>query len=447
MPDPALRGWGELSVAEKEEIEANYTTMTNVEIIAKWRVNRQALTRAARGFAEEHRFKTAATRRRAYADRTRSVLEQGAAEEIGAEAEPDPAEEVDAHRIQAELKELRRVRRAKLDSDVWTKTVIEALRAELPRIAPTPHHPPPYDGEPTRELGLVLSDIQLGSHVDEKEMGGLSAYSWEHFLSRLRRLEEQIVQIKESRGGEEIQRLSVFGLGDYGDGNAIFASHPWALEHHVAYQNTQGPLELSGFLVRLLEHFETVSFTSVYGNHGRVGDKGADPHVQASWDYIFVKFLEIMTENQLGPDERRRIRFAYAESWWMLVERLGVRFLSIHGQQVRAWNQLPYYGLERARQRYVNLIQQHLPPSSGPVTFDVLLCGHHHTPAFIETSSGPILLNGCWPGGSKFSAEVMQAASPPAQWVFEITEGLGLSGLWNVQLAPGEHREVSIVRD
>jgi hypothetical protein len=449
MPNLSLRGWAELTKEEKADIETAYPTMTNAEIVDQWGVNRQALTRAARGFAEENRFKTQATRRRAYADRSRAVLDQHSdGDSDTPEAEPDPAAEIETHRVQAELRELRRVKRSKLDSDVWTKTVISAIEEQLPHLAPTTRRPEPSPEPVTSEHFLVLSDLQLGSHVDVSEMGGLSVYSWEVFLDRLRRLEAEIVAIKQAHGGRAIRRLNILGLGDYADGQSIFRGQPFEIDRHVVQQNTEGPWEISQMLVRLLAEYDSIVMYTVYGNHGRLTERREAAPTHASWDFIFVKFLENMTSLSLDKQDRRRVQFVFADSWWLLVERLGCRLLLLHGEDIRSSLSIPYYGMERTRQRMTNLLQQHLPPNSGPITFDVMCTGHFHTPAFISTASGPILMSGCWPGASKFSAKTMQAASAPSQWFGEIREGRGISALWNVALSdPDETREIEVITD
>jgi hypothetical protein len=437
------RTWGELSDEDKQKLEDAYASHTNTELCKEYDIGRRALERAARGFEDDKRYKTPEARHRAYQQReearTPYSLPDGAKEE-------DPARDLEEHRLQAELRDLRKLRQKRLDEDVWTETVIKALADELPRVPPTRARPSPQPDGSLEEHALLLSDIQLGSRVDEKETGGLSAFSWEIFQERNQRMELAIRAIRDTQKSRvPVRRLNVFGLGDYGDGHEIFKGHPWELDMHVARQVTEGPWEIAQTLVSLLDLYEEIHFFTVYGNHGRVGQKKEATPVLASWDYIFVRFLELMTGSQVTSEGAPRISFHYAHSWWSLVERMGLRFLLIHGDDVRSWMNLPYYGLERARTRWANLIQQHLPPDAGPVTFDVMLVGHHHTPAYIETASGPILLNGCWPGGSKFSEKVLQAASPPAQWFFGIHPTHGISGLWNLALsAPSEFREVTI---
>jgi predicted phosphodiesterase len=444
--DPRPRGWSEVTDEEKQQICDAYATQTNPELCANFNVNRQALEAAARMFPEDKRFKTGATRRRAYLNRTKRSMSNALDEE--AETGDDPADALAKHRVQEELSALRKVRKEKLDADVWTETVVRALKAQLPRLAPTSLAPPPPSLPPTSEHVLLLSDLQLGSHVDPDEMGGLSEYGWDIFLRRLARLESEIVAINRS-AQTPVRRLNILALGDMADGMSIFRGQPYELDADISRQVTEGPWEISQMIVRLLETcYDRCAIYCVYGNHGRVTERKEATPVLASWDYIFMRFLEQFTANQLDKDDRRRVSFTFAKSWWLLVERLGTRFLMLHGDDVKSWLGTPFYGLEKSRQRYVNLIQQHLPPSSGPVTFDILCVGHHHTPAYIETSSGPILLNGCWPGGSKFSAKVLQAASPPAQWFAEIRDHGGLSALWNIALAdPDETREVEIVTD
>jgi hypothetical protein len=446
-PPVGPRFWSALTDREQDQIREVYSDQTNDEICVEFNVQRSSLESAARRFPRDQRFKSGKTRTRAYLDRSKTKVESSL-EDVKADEDPT-ATELERHRIEAELRDLRKVRRQKLDQEVWTATVIKALSEQIPRLAPTQKTPPPPPKGSLEEHALLLSDIQLGSRVEEEETGGLSAFGWDIFCERNARMESAIRSIRDTqRSSVPVKRLNIFGLGDYGDGHEIFKGHPWELDMHVAQQVTEGPWVIAQTIVRLLDLFSEIHFFTVYGNHGRVGQKREATPVLASWDYIFVRFLELMTGPQPDAEGKPRITFHYAQSWWSLVERMGLRFLMIHGDDVKSWMNLPYYGLERARTRWAHLIQQHLPPESGPVTFDVMLVGHHHTPAYIETASGPILLNGCWPGGSKFSEKVLQAASPPAQWYFGIHPTHGISGLWNLALsAPSEFREVSIVTD
>lgn len=436
------RRWSELSDAEQAAVRQEYRHKTNGELAEQYDTTRARLAHAAERWPREERLKTPETRRRAYdtIDRVGSSVEPRS---------PDKARET--HRAQAELKELRRLKRSHLDEQVWTHTVIEALQAQIPRLSEVvqpARHKRRTDNQALRveEHALVLSDIQLGSAVEATETGGLSEFSWPVFQQRAARLESAIRSVNESLYTRQpVQRLNVFGLGDYVDGHNIFKGHPWELDLHVAEQVTAGPHEIAQILARLLDTYESIHFYTVFGNHGRVGQAREAAPTLANWDYIFVRFLELMTEKQRDSAGKRRVTFHYSSSWWQLIERLGFRFLCIHGEDVKSWMSLPYYGFDRARARYTSLIQQHLPRGSGPVTFDMMVAGHHHTPAYISTSSGPILLNGAWPGGSKFSEKVLQSASAPAQWFLGIHEVYGITGLWNLSLShPDEMREVHI---
>ena len=367
-----------------------------------------------------------------------------------ADVPPDVALEhanEEIERLRQQLGEVRGERRKAREAEAWADVVTRAVHRSIPRL-PIPQ---PMDFEPVKipdkfdeqEMILVLSDLQIGSEVRSEETGGLAQYSFETYEKQVIRLEEAITAIKSKQLSHvPIRRLTIFGLGDFVDGDAIFEGHPWEVDRHLIDQIVEGSQALALCLSRLSSLFPEIAVKVIPGNHGRLGKKREAAPIGRNADLLFARFWEM----QLS--EYENIRFDISPSWWMLVQRMDTRFLLIHGEDVRSWMSIPYYGFERAERRWFGLIQLNLPEDVRGAAFHWLVAGHHHTPACLSTTQGgKILLNGSWPGGSNFSAKTLQAANRPSQWLLALHRTRGVTSMWDLNLEVESKRTPIYVDD
>ena len=144
------------------------------------------------------------------------------------------------------------------------------------------------------------------------------------------------------------------------------------------------------FIQELLYLFDEIEFSGVGGNHGRVGKKGENPHF-VNWDVYLYKYIAARLQGY------EQVKFNIPLSWWYLDTIQGWNFLLLHGDDIKSWNGLPYYGIDRADARWTKLL------NSKNMHYTYLELGHFHAPTELPSVDGEKIINGCWPGGSIFA--------------------------------------------
>jgi hypothetical protein len=215
--------------------------------------------------------------------------------------------------------------------------------------------------------------------------------------------------------GHRIENI-VFALGgDMVEGDEIYRGMEWHLELDPAEQVLGARELLGGAIDAIMEigaalGVSTANVLCVPGNHGRVGGKkGGDRPPSYSWDYLVFKLLEERLANH--PIKT----FAIEKAGACYFEMKGNLFGMIHGDEIRGWGGIPFYGITRADARMVrtaNLIP------------DYVLLGHHHQPAAIPVGYGEWLMSGNWVGGNSLSKIV--GSNTPSQSVYFVSEEHGV---------------------
>ena len=180
---------------------------------------------------------------------------------------------------------------------------------------------------------------------------------------------------------------------------------------------------------------------------GNCAPKGVEKHF-VNWDYVMYKFIEKSMINY------KNINFNLNKSWMQMATVQNKKFLLIHGDDIKSWGGLPFYGLQRAEGRYRSLLEQFKTPNEAYAickpywdkcqknpddagaaleliqnimlyskSFDYLVAGHYHIPATIPTGAGgKIILNGAFVGGDMYSLKNLQSAFPPVQKFFGVNK-------------------------
>jgi len=268
------------------------------------------------------------------------------------------------------------------------------------------------------EINIMLSDIHCGLKVGQEDSGGLGSYDTTVFEKRLDYFMRSIVSILEIHRSIECPAINIFNIGDMVDGANVYPGHQRQSELHAADQTVylSNKLAMLYLFIKSLGPWD-VNIYSVVGNHGRVGKKGEENPLN-NFDYITYEMIRLLCRRN------ENLHIHNARSWYMPVERRGVRIHVNHGADVRSWMNLPYYGLERCRARTGEMFRQ------LGADFDLYLFGHFHTPAVL----GSIILNGAWPGGTEFSMKSLQLNTSPCQMMFGLHEKHGMTWARSVSL-------------
>ena len=141
-----------------------------------------------------------------------------------------------------------------------------------------------------------------------------------------------------------------------------------------------------------------------------------------------------MTEQLVDNKGNRRIKFNHSTAQWALVERMNWRFLLMHGDTIKSYLTMPWYGAVRKSAGFQSMLQARLSDKYTGPAFDYMMVGHHHSAGMIETNDSEIIFNSSWVGGNEFANNIVNANNSPTQWFFSLNSKHGITGRWLLDL-------------
>lgn len=305
--------------------------------------------------------------------------------------------------------------------DIIIDKMISAIEA-LPEIKITPVKIPTNKSYKEQEVILQLSDIQAGTYISKETTGGLNEYNKDILAKQFKILLNAMVSIiSRQKQVEPIKKLNIHVLGDMIEGIDIFIGQAQHTDQDL-YNQMFGLADLlCWFLVELLYVFEKIEVSCIGGNHGRVGKKGENPH-WVNWDVYLYRYVEAKLQNY------KKIKFNIPLSWWYLDTVQGYNFLLLHGDDIKSWNGIPYYGIDRADAKWTQLL------GSKGLNYTYMELGHFHSPSELARVNGEKIINGCFPGGSIFSLKSLVTSGRPRQNMFAVHPEKGVTWRYPIWL-------------
>ncbi|MBA2707942.1 MAG: hypothetical protein H0U59_09085, partial [Gemmatimonadaceae bacterium] len=285
--------------------------------------------------------------------------------------------------------------------------------------------------KPTRSVICPIYDQQFGQFVRASDTpGNQGNFSVKVFDERLARWVEGVTSvIRQYATAYRLEELLIPFGGDHVEGDEIFAGQAWQLELDPAQQVWQLALKMDSAIrevVRFAKEEIGIPFIALYavtGNHGRVGGKrgGARPATY-NWDWLFETILFDRLASE-PIDE-----FAIEPGGSLFFRCAGHEFQAIHGDQIRGWGGLPFYGLSKHDGRSIRMHSR---------IHRYMLMGHHHQRAEIPNGAGETLVSGDWVGANNLSG-MISAASRPQQSVIFVAEKWGVTGTERIYFTPAD---------
>lgn len=305
--------------------------------------------------------------------------------------------------------------------DIIADKMVSAIEV-LPPLKITPIKIPRKASFREEEVVLMLSDIQAGTKIDLAATGGLNEYNWNIMEEQFKFLLKSIVSIiSRMKQIEPIRKLNIAMLGDMVEGMGIFLGQAQHVDQDLYNQMFKLADLICWLLCELLYLFDEIKVTCIGGNHGRIGQKGENPHF-VNHDVYLYKYIAAKLQNQ------KQISFDIPLSWWKVKEIQGYKFLLLHGDDIKAWNGIPYYAIDRADAKWTTLL------SAYEIYFDYILMGHFHAQTELPRVRGEKIINGCWPGGSIFALKSLVTSGRPSQKLFAIHPNHGKTWSYNLFL-------------
>lgn len=302
--------------------------------------------------------------------------------------------------------------------------LIENLKSAMwrvPRIKPSdvtpPKHPKKYHSE---DVGVVLSDMHIGSKYTKEDTGGLGEFNLDIFKERVDKMRDGVIEIVDRhRLMYDTPTLHLFCLGDIIAGMNQVGNWSGAyIDLTACDQMIEGVAALVKMIATWANHFDNVKFYGVVGNHGRMAKRGVEKGYN-NWDYLVYKLV------QESMSSYENIEWNIPKTWWIQEDIAGHNFYITHGDGIRGSMGIPYYGVERAEAKIQSLLEKRP---------DYVLIGHFHSPTEIQTNNSRVLINGSWLGGDMYSLKDLHRNDHPEQKMFGIHGKKGITWSYNIRL-------------
>lgn len=308
--------------------------------------------------------------------------------------------------------------------DVMKQAVSPLDPVETPKIETS--------NEKEDEIAVALfSDLHGGEEISPEETDYLGKFNIEILARRLEIWAKGVKNIVDlHRENYNIKKLVVLDLGDKISGlihnelkvhSDVEAGHQYAVVSYLIAQT----------LMRLSRGFEEIEVHSIVGNHGRKQQSKKSKGKYINYDYDATQLTSLFCQKQ------GNIKFNAYKTPKKRVKIGNKTGVIMHGDNIRSYRGLPFYGLVRSAKRLNSMqstmrdLEEKSKNYEGDIReeiedvptgdIDFIAMGHFHQLAMLERGWGPIILNGCFPGPSEYSLK-KDIVSRPGQWVMGFHE-------------------------
>ena len=299
-----------------------------------------------------------------------------------------------------ELDKMRQVNRVIIDNCLAAMAKISFRASNIPKRE--------KGGADEQDLFALRSDAHVGAKVDKKWVAGINIYDADTYFKRAWMWAEMLVKFREQdKKSHNLNKLVLNFLGDQITGEKIYPGQTFQLDMYLTDQIFHSIETEVNIVLYLAKHFPEIEVFCVLGNHGRVGRPG-EYHYKSNFDYIFYKAFKMALKNQ------KNVKVFVSESPTMLVQHGNKNFVLNHGDSVKGWAGIPFYGIERQFRKLTGLHN---------ITVDYELMAHFHNPS---TLSNQVFINGSLVGGDELSINKMGLNTLPCQKIFYFHKGKGM---------------------
>jgi len=364
------------------------------------------------------------------------VQEEAAETEPNSETVPDPEDEAAAEkrelieesakdrkisRLEDEIRHLRKLYKGQTRESAALDALVDAIYEVAPTIEPVrpPRRRAVSDQIEEESLVLVLGDLHIGEIVDPEQTSGISAFNVDIARRRVQYTVDTAIKIARSKMSKyHFRKLHVPLLGDIVSG-IIHDELRVNDELGIVGQLIVAVEILAEAFLKLCQEFEEVEAHCVVGNHGRVTEeryfKGKAIN---NYDYLVYKMLEKVLAAQ--PN----LTWDIPKAFFTVMQVEQESFLILHGDVVKSWMGIPFYGLQRAYLKWRALHADYGFP------FKHMIVGHYHNPNMQTVVRYELIINGCIKGGDEYSIGAIAAACDPVQIMFGVHPEKGITHRW-----------------
>lgn len=319
----------------------------------------------------------------------------------------------------------------KLKNAYRKNTVIQAVREELPNLVkPIKELPKARKPKAKSKIKIIEEDVVLhlsDEHADEVvlpgQVGGLDTYNFQIALGRAEVLVDQVIEYTQEvlHPNYKFKNLWILAYGDHVNGEIHGGTgHS---EYNNAIKNSLAVGQMHSLMIRdLAPHFENINVVYVPGNHGRRTMKKDYHGAHDNWDFLVAE------STRLACKDLSNVQFNIPDSFSIALDINGIGFYVAHGDDIKSWNGIPFYGLARKTQRLTAL------NSVRKINTRYFCFGHFHQLSSMNNLDGEILINGAWLGTTPYVYESLSGFSEPSQLLHGVHPKYGITWRTNIHL-------------
>lgn len=362
------------------------------------------------------------------ADDVEKKLKAAEAELVKLRRKPAPATEI---RYQSEIAALREEKgelAKKLKLTIKKHGIFKALVTEMENtVSPFDELPdarPSLTGNATVEEHLVmhLSDEHADEIVEPHKVGGLEKYNFQVALVRAERYVDTVLKwTQQTLANHRFPVLHILSYGDHTSGEIHGGTS--RSEYKNGFRNALAIGQMQALMIRdLAPYFKAVKIYCVPGNHGRRSVKKDYDGAWDNWDYLISEIARLHCRSL------KNVEFLIPDCFSINVDINGHGFGIAHGDDIKSWNSIPFYGIERKTRRLVSL------NSSQGKHIRYFVFGHFHALTTSADLNGETIINGAWPATNAYSYESFSGFREPMQLLHGVHPDHGISWRLPVKL-------------
>ncbi len=309
------------------------------------------------------------------------------------------------------------------------EAVVDEMKTVVTPISPLPKIPrKKRNGKRIHEsCVLLLSDMHADTVVAPENVNGLERYNFGIACRRGEQLVDSTINFTQSTlKNYNFDNLYVFANGDHVSGEIH-----GAVEHSQyrnIFKNCLAVGQLQALMFRdLARYFPGIHIIYTPGNHGRRSLKKDYHGAHDNFDYLVAEIA------RLHCQDIKNVDFLIPDSFSANIEIRGHGFCVSHGDSVRSWGGLPWYGLTRKVAKWSSL------NASIDRKIKYYLFSHFHQAATLPNLNGEVIINGAWLATDPYAFDAITAWSEPSQWLFGVHHNHGIS--WRLKVNLKTERE------
>ena len=262
---------------------------------------------------------------------------------------------------------------------------------------------------------LIISDAHIGETINLDFFKYDIDVSW----SVAKKIVKETLYALQSRSYDE--NITIFILGDMVSG----IIHDELLKHSIVpvEQIVESGKIMAYIANELSRYRKQVNVFAVVGNHGRFFKKPYYKEKYNNLDYLAYKIAELYTR------DNSRIKWYLPKHSFSIVNIKGFNFFLHHGDNIRSWAGIPYYGINRANMNYTATMLR-----TSNIVINYFIRGHFHSVMSGEAPLGQTYTNGTWKPYDEYGHEKASSFPSDIQLFLSVNEDLGVSSVDYIKL-------------